>query len=185
MVTKRLNGFSPLIVASLVVCAVSALPASAATYTVDVQNFSFTPADIALTSGDIVHFVWVSGFHTATSGSNCTPDNVFFDHAVDPNNLTFDFVVPTGTTQIPYFCRFHCAIANMVGAINIFPLGDMNCDGVVNFADINPFVLALSDPAGYMQQFPTCNINLADVNRDGVVDFADINPFVALLSGGI
>ena len=27
--------------------------------------------------------------------------------------------------------------------------GDMNCDGQVNWLDINPFVLALSDPAGY------------------------------------
>ena len=61
--------------------------------------------------------------------------------------------------------------------------GDLNCDGVVNFDDINPFVLALSDPAGYQQQYPNCNILNGDVNGDGRVDFADINPFVALLTG--
>jgi hypothetical protein len=60
---------------------------------------------------------------------------------------------------------------------------DMNCDNAVNFADINPFVLALSDPAGYAAAYPNCDRRLADCNRDGTVNFADINPFVALLSG--
>ncbi|MEW6251068.1 MAG: SBBP repeat-containing protein [Planctomycetota bacterium] len=62
-------------------------------------------------------------------------------------------------------------------------IGDLNCDGIVNFDDINPFVLALSDPVGYAAAFPNCNINNGDVNGDGAVDFDDINPFVALLAG--
>jgi hypothetical protein len=61
-----------------------------------------------------------------------------------------------------------------------FP-GDLNCDGVVDFDDINPFVLALSDPAGYAAQYPNCNILNGDCNADGVVNFDDINAFVALL----
>jgi len=60
--------------------------------------------------------------------------------------------------------------------------GDMNCDGVVNFGDINPFVLALSNPASYAQAFPNCNVQNGDINGDGVVNFTDINAFVALLS---
>ncbi|MEW6249995.1 MAG: hypothetical protein AB1716_05060 [Planctomycetota bacterium] len=60
--------------------------------------------------------------------------------------------------------------------------GDLSCDGVVNFDDINPFVLALSDPAGYQAQFPNCNILNGDINGDGFVNFDDINPFVALLA---
>ncbi len=56
--------------------------------------------------------------------------------------------------------------------------GDLNCDGVINFNDINPFVLALSDPAAYSAQYPGCNVLQADANCDGVVDFADINAFV-------
>jgi len=60
--------------------------------------------------------------------------------------------------------------------------GDLNCDGAVNFDDINPFVLALSDPAGYAQAYPNCNIMNGDCNGDGVVNFDDINPFVALLT---
>jgi hypothetical protein len=62
--------------------------------------------------------------------------------------------------------------------------GDLNCDGVVNFDDINPFVLALSDPTGYQSQYPNCNILNGDCNGDGNVNFDDINPFVAILSGG-
>ncbi len=60
--------------------------------------------------------------------------------------------------------------------------GDLNCDGFVNFDDINPFVLALSEPAGYAQQYPNCDILDGDFNADAVVNFDDINPFVALLS---
>jgi endonuclease/exonuclease/phosphatase family metal-dependent hydrolase len=65
-----------------------------------------------------------------------------------------------------------------------WPLGDMNCDATVGFADINPFVLALSNPTAYGQTYPGCSILNGDINGDGSVDFGDINPFVALLSGG-
>ncbi|MEW6251711.1 MAG: hypothetical protein AB1716_13790 [Planctomycetota bacterium] len=60
--------------------------------------------------------------------------------------------------------------------------GDMNCDGVVDFDDINPFVQALADPAGWQASHPGCPFSNCDVNCDGYVDFWDINPFVALLS---
>jgi len=60
--------------------------------------------------------------------------------------------------------------------------GDLNCDGAVNNFDIDPFVLALTDPAGYVQKFPDCDRMLADVNGDGVVDNFDIDPFVKLLT---
>jgi len=62
--------------------------------------------------------------------------------------------------------------------------GDVNCDGAIDFNDINPFVLALSDPGAYQAAYPDCDILSADCNGDGVVDFNDINAFVALLSGG-
>ena len=55
--------------------------------------------------------------------------------------------------------------------------GDTNCDGQVDFADINPFVDALvggvyCDGTGHN----------ADVNGNGGVGFEDINPFVELLT---
>lgn len=66
----------------------------------------------------------------------------------------------------------------------MFALGDMNCDGLVSVSDIAPFVLALTDPAGYAAQFPDCDINLADLNDDNLVSVGDIGAFVALLTGG-
>ncbi len=62
-------------------------------------------------------------------------------------------------------------------------LGDMNCDGFVTVGDIGPFVLALTDPAGYALQYPECDINNGDINMDGFVTVGDIGAFVALLTG--
>jgi len=65
--------------------------------------------------------------------------------------------------------------------------GDLNCDGVVSFADINPFVLALSNWTEWKNTYPDCPEQNADVNGDGqyggVYGFGDINPFVELLAG--
>jgi hypothetical protein len=66
----------------------------------------------------------------------------------------------------------------------VYRRGDLNCDGSVDFGDINAFVLALSNPTAYGQTYPGCPILNGDINGDGSVDFGDINPFVALLSGG-
>ncbi len=73
-------------------------------------------------------------------------------------------------------------IADFVLPEPVWQKGDMNCDGQVGFADINPFVLALSNPASYQNQYPQCELLNGDINRDGRLDFADINPFVALLA---
>lgn len=60
--------------------------------------------------------------------------------------------------------------------------GDLNGDNLINFGDINPFVLRLSNPAAYHELYPCVPEENADVNGNGVVGFDDINPFVALLS---
>lgn len=62
--------------------------------------------------------------------------------------------------------------------------GDLNCDGLVDFADINPFVTALNGEAYYTSKHPGCRWLNADVNGDGAVTFVDINPFIALLNSG-
>jgi hypothetical protein len=63
-------------------------------------------------------------------------------------------------------------------------LGDLNCDGLVNAFDIDPFVLALTDPAAYQAAHPDCQLMNADINGDGLVNAFDIDPFVVLLTGG-
>ena len=65
-----------------------------------------------------------------------------------------------------------------------WPLGDLNCDGDVDFFDIDPFVLAVTDPAAYTELYPDCDLMLADINDDGLVNFFDIDGFVVLVVGG-
>jgi len=53
-------------------------------------------------------------------------------------------------------------------------LGDCNLDGVVDFQDIDPFIVILINGT-YLEQ--------ADCNQDGVVDFSDIPAFITILNG--
>jgi hypothetical protein len=65
-------------------------------------------------------------------------------------------------------------------------VGDLNCDGQIDFGDINPFVQYLSSFASWQAAYPGCNPFNGDINGDGTYgqgSFADINPFVALLTG--
>lgn len=69
--------------------------------------------------------------------------------------------------------------------VEVMPLpGDLNCDGSIDFGDINPFVLILADPAAWQAAYPNCPWQNGDINGDGSVAFTDINPFIALLSRG-
>lgn len=60
--------------------------------------------------------------------------------------------------------------------------GDMNCDGAITVSDIGGFVLALTNPMGYVGQFPACDPLRADINNDGAVSVTDIGSFVSLLA---
>jgi len=75
-------------------------------------------------------------------------------------------------------------MTDLTGLGPCFKAGDLNCDGAVNFGDVNPFVLILTDFAAWQQSYPGCPWQNGDINGNGTVGFEDINPFVALLSGG-
>ncbi len=76
----------------------------------------------------------------------------------------------------------HCDLAVAQGQPVL--AGDANCDGLVNSFDIDPFVLALTNPAAWEAAY-SCNYFCAnDVNRDGAVNSFDIDPFVQVLTGG-
>lgn len=59
--------------------------------------------------------------------------------------------------------------------------GDMNCDGFVDIDDVEPFVQALTDPAGYIAAYPDCDILNGDVLEDTAVNGLDIAAFTTLL----
>ena len=61
-------------------------------------------------------------------------------------------------------------------------VGDMNCDGSINFFDIEAFVLALTGgEAAFHDMYPDCYWLNADCNEDGEVNFFDIDAFVELI----
>ncbi|MCG3129217.1 MAG: hypothetical protein CHACPFDD_04135 [Phycisphaerae bacterium] len=72
-----------------------------------------------------------------------------------------------GDVDIPYMKRL--------------PLGDLNCDDRVDFGDVDPLVLLLTDPGAYAADYPNCDPRLADVNGDGSVNAFDVDPFIELL----
>ena len=59
--------------------------------------------------------------------------------------------------------------------------GDMNCDGLIDGADVGPFVIAILDPDLYEAQYSGCQIENGDVNDDSQTDPGDIALFVSLL----
>jgi len=55
--------------------------------------------------------------------------------------------------------------------------GDMNCDGEVDANDVNPMILALTDPTGYMNAYPLCSVSNGDMNNSSTTDGDDLQLF--------
>jgi hypothetical protein len=62
--------------------------------------------------------------------------------------------------------------------------GDANCDGVIDFFDIDPFLLALFNPGSYAGLFCGGSNCAVDVDCSGIVDFFDIDPFLTCVFSG-
>jgi hypothetical protein len=100
----------------------------------------------------------------------CSFSNVLAEQCsdLDPNVCADSGGVPLGPGT-------RCPISS--GTV----FGDLNGDSDVNLLDIDPFTLALIDPAGYAAAYPNGNINLADLNHDGVRSGLDIAVLVVAL----
>jgi hypothetical protein len=59
--------------------------------------------------------------------------------------------------------------------------GDLNCDGLIDMCDINPFTMALEQPLEYATAYPSCYRDLADMDNNGEYDSADATRFALLL----
>ncbi len=97
----------------------------------------------------------------------------------------FDFDDPTSSGGDPNSLDESYRVLAYVSAAvppQVWDPGDMNCDGVVNNGDIDPFVLALNSQPDYELAYPDCDFNNGDINGDGFVNNGDIDPFVTLLS---
>ena len=123
-----------------------------------------------------------------------TQPDVAYTWGTDPTTSSYEITIEP-TADDDYYDLVFAVAGKFAGSgelyygeehfyLHVGPLlGDMNCDGVVNFTDINAFVLALTGEAAYRASYPNCRWLNADCDGDGLVSFADINPFVALLSG--
>lgn len=118
--------------------------------------------------------------NTGFAGFHVSPDGrwlIVHAYLAEPSDDICAFSINNDATPVA-----QVMILVDLDALGEFVAGDMNCDGVINNFDIDPFVLALTDPAGYEAQYPDCEIALGDINGDGVVNNFDIDPFVALLT---
>ncbi|MBU0641339.1 MAG: hypothetical protein KKB50_20970, partial [Planctomycetes bacterium] len=94
-----------------------------------------------------------------------------------------------GTTDGGWrYCGWNIDDIELIGLVCQMPydVGDLNCDGLVDGFDIDPFVLVLmSEPPfdDYYSQYPDCDHLLADCDQDGRINGFDIDAFVALLEG--
>jgi hypothetical protein len=106
-------------------------------------------------------------------------------HAGDYVALTAQMRIRFSTKDLPNNSQTEAGV-DAVKVVNIYcnqpsVPGDLNCDGVLNAFDIDPFVLALTSPADYAAAYPGCNINNADCNGDGQINVFDVDPFVDLI----
>jgi len=96
----------------------------------------------------------------------------------------FDFI--RITNGVNFVTPLFGEISTEIGAVaDVLPGdGDMNCDGVLDGLDIQPFTLALTDRDVYEAAYAGCNWRNADVNDDDNVNSEDITPFISELTGG-
>lgn len=102
-----------------------------------------------------------------------------------PHTPVIDLRVETGRQRITAATQGRGAWRLPIG----IP-GDCNCDGVVNFKDIDYLVAALGSETNWAAFYaahnngnlPPCPYVSCDPTGDGAVTFADIDPFVGLLA---
>ncbi len=93
--------------------------AGAVTHTVNQSGLTFVPADITIEIGDTVEWIWESGNHTVTSGTDLSDPEVgvLFDAPLNSGNPSFSFTFNEVGVQ-DYFCRPHLNFG-MVGSVTV------------------------------------------------------------------
>ena len=103
--------------------AMSVTPAPAADHTIVMTGdyagaMFFDPPSLTVRPGDRVRwFNEMIVIHTATSGTECTPDGQWTSGQIAPGG-TSPFLVFNTEGSFPYYCRFHCEIG-MVGHLEV------------------------------------------------------------------
>lgn len=128
-------------------------------------NISITAVKVVLDPGfDTETTQGVVTIRAGETGGGFTEADLFMDNAGSGETAIFD-VAHTSTPPLT--------------------VGDMDCDGDVDFDDIDDFVLGLNDPEEYENQFGVPPSAKGDTDGDGDQDFDDITNFVNILTGGV
>jgi hypothetical protein len=152
------------------------------------QNSFGQPGSEFGTDADVDGGIGQSGAQLVVSGTIIAPatEGTYTVNATNVVANVLETIGGTGehsTVSAADIVTTDASITFTVG--QLYDPGDMNCDGVVSPADIDPFVIALvQGQAAYEAQFPNCVYLNADLNNDGLVSSADIDPFVTALTGG-
>ncbi len=88
------------------------------------------------------------------------------------------FVAETPADVCPPLVEVQARVRNILDRRRA---GDTNCDGRVDFDDIDALILALADPAGYAAAYPGCDARNADCDCSGRIEFEDIDAFLTRL----
>ena len=86
-------------------------------------------------------------------------------------------------TIVGFFDNNDGVFQGFIGNLDSGMVGDMDCDGDIDFDDIDDFVLGLQDPQAYEDLRGIPPTVKGDTDGDGDLDFDDITGFVELLSG--
>jgi len=130
--------------------------------------------------GDQVYYMfdWGNGSYSGWLGPYQSGVNVTVNHSW-PSRGIYQVKVKAKDTNNAE------SIWSSVLNVRVCRLGDVNNDGLVTLADIDPFVLALVlGEQEFTSQYPNWCWHAADCNLDGMVTLADVDPFVVLLVGG-
>jgi C1A family cysteine protease len=155
--------------------------------------------------GTISFWYWYYGNSTADRLDIALTNNggsswAYLPYVNTPHDWTYiefkvsDFMAPTANVKVRFRALDFAPDSLVEALVDDFKvytigcdptqlIGDMNCDGWVDFDDINPFVVAITDQVLYETVYPGCHWLNGDCNQDGTVDFEDINGFVVLIAG--
>ena len=78
----------------------------------------------------------------------------------------------------PLVFTYTCEVESLHNQVD---RGDLNCDGVINALDIEPFMQAMFEPDLYDGTFEVCDMALGDFDQSGTVDTLDIEGFLEAL----
>jgi plastocyanin len=106
---KCATGYFQVAMVGLAGMVIGSVSSQAATKTVDIIDYAFSPMNVTINVNDTVHWVWVTDLHSSTAGNLSGPpakDTGLWDSGVSDSGHIFDFTF-TASGTYPYYCSYH------------------------------------------------------------------------------